>query len=69
MVETVLGGVVIALVSGIVGKLLGERSKVTTVTCTEHQRACQQLILERLTNLERQITALTKIVNDKVLGL
>ena len=69
MLETVLGGVLIAVVSGVIGKAVGEHGKVTTIFCTDHQKACQQLIIEKLTNLEKQLESLTNIVNDKVLGL
>ena len=69
MVDNVLIGVIIALVSGIIGKYLGEKGKVSTPYCTEHQKACQQLILEKLTNLDNNLKALTNIVNDKVLGI
>ena len=69
MVETVLGGVVIALVSGIVGKAIGEKGKVSMLHCSSSQKSCQLLILEKLNNLDRNLKSLTDIVNDKVLGL
>lgn len=67
--EQILSAIILSLLSGIVGKYLGERGKVNVLFCAEHQRSCQQLLLEKLTNLERQVEALTKIVNGKLLGL
>ena len=69
MLENILCGIIIALVSGIVGKYLGERNKVTTITCSEHQRACQQLIIEKLNHLTKEVASLTNVVNNKLLGI
>jgi hypothetical protein len=69
VLETVFGAIVISVVSAVIGKEIGDRGKVTITLCSEHQRACQQLLLEKLANLEKQIQVLTNIVNDKILGL
>jgi len=69
MLDTILGGIVIALVSGIFGKYLGERGKVTNDCCSINRAACQRLILEKLDNLDEKLESLTRVVNNKVLGL
>lgn len=69
MLETILGGVLISVVSGVVGKYIGERGKVTNSNCLDHREACQQLVLEKLNNLEKKVDSLTKIVNTKLLGI
>lgn len=68
-VTSVLGGVVIALVSGAVGKMWGANGAVKRSSCDERQHACQALILEKLGNINSKVDALTKAVNDKIFGL
>lgn len=65
--ETILGSIVIATVSGLIGKYIGSNGKVTEDHCTEKRAACQSLILEKLENLSKDVHNLTNIVNDKVL--
>lgn len=67
--EAILSAIVVALLSGIFGKYLGEKSKVSSIHCSERQMACRQLILEKLNNMEKSLKALTEVVNDKVLGI
>ena len=69
MIETVLGGLVIALVAGAVGKALGTNNNVKGTTCTERQHACQSLIIEKIDNLGDKVETLTKTVNSKILGI
>lgn len=51
MTETVLGGILIAVVSGAVGKVLGARGSVKQPICDKMRDACQELIIEKLDNL------------------
>ena len=66
---TVLGGIVIAVISGVVGKSIGSNGVVKTPTCGERQIACQKLIMEKIDNISDRLDALTKAVNSKLLGL
>ena len=68
-IEQILSGIIIALISGIIGKIIGSYGKVPYSYCKDHQGACQQLLLEKLTNMEKQLRSLTEIVNGKLLGL
>ena len=68
MVETILGGVVIAVISGVIGKSIGANNSVKNPTCTERQRSCQSLITEKIDNLGEKVDSLTKAVNHKLLG-
>lgn len=65
----VFGGICVALISGIFGKYLGGNGKVTNIHCNEKQKACQDLMAEKLDNLGNKVDNLTKAVNDKVLGI
>jgi hypothetical protein len=67
--ETVLGGLVIALVSGIVGNFIGERENVKCHECDGKQKACQALLLEKIGNVAKEVSALTVAVNSKLLGI
>ena len=66
---TILGGIVIAVVSGAVGKACGTNNNVKAPTCTERQHACQELINEKIDNLGDKIDVLTRAVNSKLLGI
>jgi len=63
---TILAGVVIALLSGIVGRSIGERDTIKQSTCNERREACQQLIFEKIDNLSKEIRALTELVRTKL---
>lgn len=67
--ETILGGLLIALVSGMVGKFLGGYGKVASCECDRRQKDCQRLLIERIDHLKDKIEELTRIVNNKVLEL
>ena len=66
---TVFGGICVALISGIFGKYLGGNGKVTDAHCNEKQKACQDLMTEKLDNLVDKVDNLTKAVNGKILGV
>lgn len=69
MVDTILGGVVIAVISGVLGKSLGANNSVKNSICTERQISCQKLITEKIDNLGEKVDSLTKAVNHKLLGI
>lgn len=66
---SILGGLVIALVSGSVGKMLGANGTIKKSECGERQHACQALVIEKINNLSAKVDGLTKAVNDKIFGL
>ena len=67
--ETILGGLLIALVSGIIGNAIGGYKKVKECDCDRRQKDCQRLLIERIDHLKDKIEELTRIVNNKVLEL
>jgi hypothetical protein len=48
----VLGGIVVSVLSAFVGKIIGSRGKVSDEQCGERRRACNALVLEKLSHLE-----------------
>ena len=66
---TVLGGIVVALVGGVIGKAIGTNGNVKGPVCKERQLACQNLITEKIDNLGEKIETLTKAVNGKLSGV
>jgi hypothetical protein len=67
--EAVLGGLVIAIVSGIAGNFVGKRDTIKCNECDGKQKACQALLLEKIGNVAKEVNALTTAVNSKLLGI
>lgn len=68
-VTVAFGGICVAVISGAVGRYIGENGKVSDEHCEERQKACQALIVTKIENVEKKVDALTKAVNNKLLGL
>jgi hypothetical protein len=69
MVETVLGGVLIAVVSGSIGKAIGEHNSVKKPICDQIRTDCRNLLVEKIENVGEKVEELTKAVNHKLYGL
>jgi len=69
MSEQILGAIVIALISGIIGNVIGSKDSVKKSICDERRAACNKLLIQKIENLSDKVDALTKIVNDKHLGI
>lgn len=68
-ISSILAAIVIALVSGIIGRAIGERDVIKCSICDERRESCQKLLLEKIDNLSDKIDSLAKLVNGKLLGL
>jgi len=68
-VTTVLGGVLVAVVSGAIGKTLGSNGKMSENHCEEKRQSCQTIVITKIDNVARKVDDLTSIVNNKLLGL
>ena len=66
---TILGGIVVAMLSGAIGNYIGSRGNVKCFSCEERRIACQKLIAEQLDNINEKIDSLTRAVNSKLLGI
>ena len=60
---------VVALISGIIGNYIGSWNSVKNPICSERRDSCQLLIAEKLASMEKKIDALTKLVDNKLLGI
>lgn len=71
--ETVLGGLVISVISGVVGKYLGNNNKVSTSNCLDHRDSCTKVMTVKFDNLNKKVDSidnkLDKIISNKLLGL
>lgn len=68
-VTSVLSGLLIAVVSGSIGRAIGSNGRVRDCVCTERQKSCQCLLIEKIDNLDKKVDNFVKIVNSKLLGL
>ena len=65
-VTTVMGGVVIAVISGAVGKTFGNSNRVKEKQCIERRNSCILLVSEKIDNLAKTVTDLKDAVNKTV---
>jgi len=68
-ITVVLGGVVIAVTSGAIGKYIGGNGKMSEKHCDEKRTFCQGLIVTKIDNLTKVVDELKKAVNNKLLGI
>lgn len=69
IVITILSGIILSLVSGIVGGIIGNRETVKKPICEQLRGSCQALLIEKIDNLTGKVEALTKVINDKHFGI
>ena len=60
--EQILGGLLIAIVAGLVGKNIGMSNTVKRINCVERQQACQALLFSKISNIEEKLDDLTTVV-------
>jgi len=61
----VLGGVVISIVSGALGKVIGANGKVKDATCAERQHACSGILGTKIDGLTKVVDGLKNSI-DKI---
>jgi len=62
----VLGGIVVAVVSGSVGKFIGDSGKVKDSRCTERRHSCLTLVCSKIDNLTETVIDLKKFIDKKI---
>jgi UDP-glucose 6-dehydrogenase len=67
--ETILAAIVLALISGIIGRFIGAMGTVQKPFCDQLRSSCQALLIEKIETLGKQVEALTKVVDSKLLGI
>ena len=65
----ILSGIVVACVSGTIGKVMGSNGKVHEETCEERRMSCTQIVGGKIDNLAAIVSKLEKAVNNKLLGI
>ena len=68
-VTTVLGGITVAVIAGVLGKSLSDKNKVKDNTCSERRIACVGIVITKIDNLTKVVDKLEKAVNNKLLSL
>lgn len=61
---SILGGIVIAIISGIAGKCLWTNDRVRDTTCKERQIACSALLVTEVKSLTASIDELKEAVKE-----
>lgn len=51
----IMTGIIVAMVSAMIGHIIGKNGKVSIEHCSERRQACNSLILEKLLNLENML--------------
>ena len=59
----ILGGISLAFISGIAGKVISNGGKMSETHCKEKQESCQSLVITKIDNLGTKVDALTEVVN------
>ena len=65
---TIIGGVLVAVISGAIGKYAGSNGRVKNEQCGERREACTNLLIEKIDNLTITVDGLkTDISNLKTI--
>lgn len=64
MTETILGGVVIAIVSAVAGNIVGNKNGVKQATCIERQHACKELVTTKIDALCSKVDDLANAIRS-----
>ena len=67
--EYILCAIILSLISGLIGRVIGEYDTVKKPLCDRITKDCQTLLLEKIGNVEEKIDTLTKAVNNKLFGI
>ena len=65
-VTIILGGMIVAIVSGTVGKSLSGYNKVRERSCTERRESCVLLISEKIDHLTDTVNNLKDVISKTV---
>ena len=63
--EAILSGLLIGIVSAMLGAYLGSKNKVGISQCMERREACIALIQEKLDSIDEKLDLVMKIVDVK----
>lgn len=63
VLEILLSGLAISIVSGVIGSVLTSKGRVEESHCIERRNSCQRLLLEKIDNLSEKFDSFTKAFN------
>lgn len=64
-VTIILGGMVVAVVSGTVGRYLGSNGRIKDAQCGERREACSSLIIEKIDHLVTSVDDIKKYIANQ----
>ena len=74
--EMILGGVIVASFTGLLGYIVGGKKKITDVVCKERQLSCNSLVRSELTHIKEnqkktdgKVDEILKIITNKFLSI
>ncbi len=59
----IISGLLIAILSGLIGKYIGHIHKVSCSTCHERRKSCQELLGEKMDNLASKVDDVKRAVD------
>lgn len=66
---TILSGIVISGFGMLVGRFIGEKSRVSEPTCKERRTSCNALLLEKIKSLDKKLDSRFDILEAKIASL
>jgi len=74
--EIILGGVIVATFTGLLGYVVGGKKKITDTACKERQQSCSSLVHVELTHIkdnqkktEGKVDEILRIISNKLLSI
>jgi hypothetical protein len=61
--------ILLMMLSGFLGKIVGEKGHVKCSNCEEYRKACQEVLKVKLDNLIKEVEQLTKVDNSKLFNI
>jgi hypothetical protein len=66
--ETTAGGMLVAVIAGLVGNFIGGHNKVSNTHCNERRKGCNNVIVVELRSMNEQITDMKKMLRDHIIS-
>ena len=65
---TVLGGLTVAMIAGIIGRFVGSNGKISDDHCEEKRTACRALLIEKIDNIDGKVDDLKTLIKGGKVG-
>jgi len=60
----ILGGMLIAIISGAIGKIYGGSGKIDAEYCADHRTACYTLVIEKINSVQSRVDDIHKLIKN-----